>query len=127
MTTLLRTNTNKYKDNFKKHLNTALRFHGNNYCENINDLLLCFNSEYNFDNNKKRYPNLQDRLANYLQGIPYGFYFCNRYQILDFACMVHELPKIPENKEKVIIDNFYNHCAFMMLKLGNKTTVNELY
>ena len=53
MTTLLRTNTNRYKDNFKKHLNTALRSYSDNYCENINDLLLCFNSEYNFDNNKK--------------------------------------------------------------------------
>lgn len=124
---LLKTNTNQYKDNFKNTLNTILRNYSDCYCENINDLLLCFNHEYNHSYNKKRFPNLQDRLSEYLKGLPYGFGFAYRYEILDFACLVHNLSKIPEDKEDIIIKNFYKHCAFMMLKLGDKTTVKELY
>jgi len=124
---LLRTNTNQYKNNFKKHLNDALLNSSDGYCENINDLLLCFNSEYNYQNNKKRYPNLQNRICNYLQGLPYGFGFGYKYQILEFAATLHKIEKIPENKENIIINNFYNHCAFMLMKLGSKEIVKELY
>lgn len=124
---LLRTNTNEYKNNFKTILNDYLLNYGDNYCENINDLLLCFNNEYNYENNKKRYPNLQTRLKEYLQGTPYGFGFAYKDEILSFAAEVHKIEKIPTNKEDIIISNFYNHCAAMILRIANKQTVKELY
>ena len=126
MATLIRTNTNKYKSNFKKELNNHLLQYSDNYCENINDLLLCFNNEFNHEYNKKFYPNLVTRLEEFLRGLPYGFSFQYKYQILDFACIVHELKEVPKNKQQIIIDNFYKHCAQMILKVGNKTTINEL-
>ena len=124
---LLRTNTNQYKNNFKTVLNNVLLNYNDNYCENINDLLLCFNDEYNYENNKRRYPNLQSRLADYLQGLPYGFGFAYKYEILEFAAKCHGINSIPENKEDVIIKNFYNHCAMMILRVANKTNVEQLY
>jgi len=124
---LLRTNTNEYKNNFKTVLESYLFDDAHGYCENINDLLLCFNSEYNFENNKQRYPNLQNRIANWLQGMPSGFSFGYRNEILNFASEVHKIDKIPENKEDIIINNFYNHCAAMLIRLGSKQIVNELY
>ncbi len=124
---LLRTNTNQYKNNFKTMLNNELLSQDDGYCENINDLLLCFNNEYNFDNNKKRYPNLQNRLSEYLAGLPYGFGFAYKHQILEFASSLHEIEQIPENKQDIIINNFYSHCAYMIIKLGSDEIIKQLY
>jgi len=122
---LLKTNTKQYKSNFNKYF--TLMMQNNEYCNTIDKLLLCFDSEYNYDNNKKRYPNLQDRLSEYLQGLPYGFDLCYNWQILDFAAQVHELPKVPENKEKIILKNIYSHCAMMILRLGDDYIIKDLY
>lgn len=123
--TLLKTNSNKYKANFKKFATLEIQ----NYTElkNIDQFLVRFDHEYNFENNKKRYPNLQNRISQWLQGLPSGFSFCYSHEMLEFACLVHELPKIPVEKERAIIDNFYNHCAFMLLKLASKDIINQLY
>ena len=124
---MLRTNTNQYKNNFKEMLNNELLNMGDDYCENINDLLLCFNNEYNYENNKRRYPNLQNRLSEYLSGLPYGFSFGYKYQILDFEAALRQVDEIPASKQEGIINNFYNHCAYMLIKLGSNEIVNELY
>jgi len=124
---LLKINTNQYKANFKKHLNEHLLDYNDGYCENINDLLLCFNSECNHENDKNRYPFLTDRIAQYLRGLPYGFNFAYEHEILNFACLVHELEQMPEDKIDIIRNNFYNHCAYMITKLGNKEIINKLH
>ena len=125
---MLKTNTKIYKANFKKELNNVLLdYSDNGYCDNINDLVLCFNSETNNEYNKRRLPNLNERFADYLSGLPYGFNFTWREEILEFSALVHGIKEIPENKEDLIVNNFYNHCATMILRIADKTTVAELY
>lgn len=124
---LLKTNSKKYQDNFKNYFVELFKDNTSGYINSIDEFLTHFNSEFNFDNNKKRIPNLQNRLASYLQGMPYGFNFCYNEDFLSLAAELHEIEKVPADKEKVIIKNFYNHCAAMFLKLANKETVNKLY
>lgn len=123
---LLKTNTNQYKDNFKKHITTMFYYNGGEFANTIDKFLICFNQEHNFEYNKRKFPNLQDRLADYLQGCPYGFNISYNYEILDFACVVHELSSIPEDKQDVIIENFYNHCSCMILRLADKQIIKIL-
>ena len=124
---LLKTNTKQYKENFKNYFNTLFLDHENENITNINSFLIYSKNEWNFTNNKKRIPNLQARFADYLQGLPYGFSFAYRCEILELAAELHELKKVPENKEDIIIKNFYNHCSAMFLKLADKEIINKLY
>lgn len=123
---MLKTNTKKYRENFRKVLNRDLKEYdcGENYCSNIDQLLIRFDEEYNYKNNKIRYPNLQNRLKEYLQGLPYGFGYAYYHQILKFAEEVHQ-GKLTEKEEDKIIENFYNHCSYMILRLA-KIDIGEL-
>jgi len=127
MTTLLKTNTNKYKNNFKTSLEATFKDSTFNEIKDFNDFLKAFDSEFNHNYNKRRLPNLCDRLADYLMGSPLGFNFIYGYQKLEFAAELHEINEIPKDKEDIIINNFYNHCASMILRLANKELVNKLY
>ena len=124
---MLKTNKKEYRNNFKTELNSILKDadNGENYCKNLNQLLIRFDEEYNYLNNKKRYPNLQKRLSEYLGGLPYGFNFAYKYQILEFAEIVHEC-KLTEKQENRIIENFYLHCSFMILRLTS-LDIGKLY
>lgn len=126
---LLRTNTNRYKSNFKQVTESYLKGYGENCPETINDLLIAFNNEHNFEYNKHTIPNLQNRLSDYLQGCPYGFSFPYKHEIISFASEVHEMPiiDIPENKKDIIVENFFDHCALMMLRIADKKIVEQLY
>lgn len=126
---LLKTNTNRYKNNFKQVTESYLKGYGEGCPETINDLLIAFNDEHNFEYNKHTIPNLQKRLSDYLQGCPYGFSFPYRHQIISFASEVHEIPiiDIPGDKEAIIFENFFDHCALMMLRIADKKIVEQLY
>lgn len=41
--------------------------------EAINYFFECFNEEYNYDYNKRLYPNLTDRVREYIKGLPSCF------------------------------------------------------
>lgn len=38
--------------------------------ERVKYFLKCFEIEYNYEYNKKRYPNIQERISEYLKGLP---------------------------------------------------------
>ena len=72
---MLRTNSKKYLDNIQTYLLSAID--GKDYGiktdtpkEKLDFLFDCFESEFNYKNNQLRYPNFQNRFANWLQGLP---------------------------------------------------------
>lgn len=123
---LLKTNTTIYKERFKNAINEMAANYEYENASTINGFLLCFNDEHNYLNNKKRIPNLQKRLADYLQGAPYWFSIHYFDDIIEFTEKLHEC-KVPENKKDYVLSNFYNHFAYMLLKLADKDIVEKLY
>ena len=125
MKKLKRTNTNEYKKAFYKEFNLMLQNYGS-YNTTINKLIASFEIEANHDNNKKKFPSLQARLADWLQGLPDGFTLCYRYEILDFVASTHGILKVPEDKEDICIKNIYSFCANMIIKTLDNSTINHL-
>tara|TARA_Y100001963_G_scaffold97672_1_gene134409 strand:- start:164 stop:529 length:366 start_codon:yes stop_codon:yes gene_type:complete len=74
-----------------------------------------FNSEYNNKNNQLRYPNLQIRIANYLQGIPFNFATWGN-EIIEVAEKLHEC-KLTDKQQEKVIANYYNHIALKIIEL----------
>lgn len=75
-----------------------------------------FESEYNYSNNKKIFPNLQDRICSYLQGLP------------SCICIAFENNTIIEigkswgycgtaRKENEFINNWFKIMAFRLIQL----------
>ena len=124
MKTLKRTNTKVYLKNIQTALLSRISFEDLGDVEltdkeKIEYLLGLFDREHGFENNVKRYPNKQDRLSNWLQGLPsyIDLPFTN-WDVLKFAAELHEIDSIPKNKEDSIINNHWSHIAFHLLKLN---------
>jgi len=123
MTKLLKTNTKKYLSNIQAAILEAVNFEdlGDielNNRQKIEYLMADFKACANYPNNKKRIPNEQNRLADWLQGLPncLNIPFTN-YDILNFMAKMHEVTAIPEQKEDVIINGYFGHIAFNILKM----------
>jgi len=126
MATLMKTNTKKYKANIQKAILDAISFEDVQDVEltnrqKVDYLLADFRNQANYKFNMKRLPNEQDRLADWLQGLPSGINLpYSNYDILQFAAKMHEVDKIPEDKEDLIIAGYWKHIAFHILKLETK-------
>jgi len=99
--------------------------------DKINFVLENFNSEANFLNNKKRYPNLQYRFAYWLQGAPssISIEYWND-EIIKLAIKWGAIPEnATENQQYKIISNYYNFMAakFFQLCKQNKVDYSFLY
>ena len=125
---MLKTNSKQYVNNFKNEIEELMQDYSDyDKVKTLNGFLDCFNNEHNFERNKKRLPILQDRLADWLQGAPYWFSFVYKYEQLEFTEKLHECKIQSEKLEDKIIDNFYNHCACLILRIADKKVVSELY
>lgn len=99
--------------------------------QKIEEVLNAFNEEFNFTNNKKRYPNLQCRFAEWLQGAPSALSidFYND-DILKLAVSWGSISQnATERQEQKILDNYYNFmsCKFFQLCKQNKIEYSQLY
>jgi len=67
----------------------------------------------------RRYPNEQIRLSNWLSGLALPFVEGYNYKILEQTARLHEVERedITEKQVNTILNNYFNHMAFMMLKL----------
>ena len=81
----------------------------------------CYNSEFNHKYNAIRYPNEQQRFANWLAGLPSAisipFYYND---IIELAKQLQEVDVYSEKTEQRICDNYFNFMAYHILKLNNK-------
>jgi hypothetical protein len=127
MSKLMKTNTNKYKANVFKYLLDSIEFEdldGIEISDNqkIDYLFATYEDEFG-KWNKKRYLNDQERLAQWLMGLPscIGIVF-SYYDILIIAAKLHEIDVVPKEKEDIICNNYFNHMALMLMKLRESLT-----
>lgn len=89
--------------------------------ENMNDaektayLWARFESEYNYANNRKRIPNLQARVAEWLSGLAIGIAYTNT----DIVALAEEWQdcKLSDKQAQRVIDNYFSFMAFKVMQL----------
>lgn len=112
------------------YLMECIDFNGSN-SEKLHSVLIVFNSDFNFDQNKRRYPNHKDRFSEWLQGLPSCFTiaFYNS-EILELAEKWGSLPinATSEQKDKILA-NYWNFmsCKFFQLCKQNKVDYSYTY
>ena len=138
---MLRTNSKKYLNNIETFILSAID--GTDYDtvtetkkQKLTFLFDCFDSEFNYSNNVKRYPNLQDRFAQWLQGLPSSislpFYYND---ILELSKNLLEVDELSKAKENTICKNYWSFMAYHIIKMHdnisnmkrfNKTQIKEI-
>lgn len=86
----------------------------------------CFKSEYCHPENMRRYPNHQNRFAEWLKGLPscYNIDFEN-YRILELAQEWGSLsPDATEKQQDKILENWFNFIALKTFQLMRKNNVS---
>tara|TARA_R110000787_G_scaffold70574_2_gene156804 strand:- start:4561 stop:4947 length:387 start_codon:yes stop_codon:yes gene_type:complete len=122
----MNTNTNHYKERVRNYIINNI----NEIEENNTDkkklvyLLHTFDVEFNYANNKQRIPNLQNRLADWLNGSPYAIstptYY---YDMIEDTKQIHNTEVLTEKETEIICNNFYNHIALHILKYAEKLEI----
>ena len=118
---MIKTNTKEYKAKIFKYILECIDSEDENLKtpkQKIDHFFNRFESEFNYKNNQLRHPNFQDRIANYLMGLPFNFEFEN-YKILQLAEELHDC-KLTEKEEDRILSNYWNHLAFKIIQLKYK-------
>lgn len=98
------------------------------FAEQVQEVLKSFDSEFNYPQNKVRYPNTQERIAAWLQGLPsqctVPFYNCD---ILEQAKKARHLKiDASEKAEQAYLDNWFNVMAnTLMVVSGMKATAEK--
>lgn len=87
--------------------------------EAINYFFECFNKEYNNNYNKRLYPNLQERISQYIQGLP----TCISIAFTDYDIInIGKTWGYCENggKECAFINNWFSVIAWRLIQLKDK-------
>ena len=89
--------------------------------EKINYFFDCYNSEFNHDYNKRYYPNEQERLKNYLQGLP-SFINIPYYDwdILELYKQLNGIKTLSSKKEESVLKYYWDKIAFTLIQLKRK-------
>lgn len=93
----------------------AIDFEGSDK-EKVAYFLDCFNNEYNYDYNKRCYPNLQERIAEYIKGLP---------SCIGIAFSDYEIAQIgkswgyckTDKQAAKFVDNWFANIAYRLLQL----------
>lgn len=123
---MLKTNSKKYLNNIQSYILDSIDSEGYDIktetpTEKLDFLFDCFEVEFNYKNNKLRYPNLQDRFANWLQGLPSVINLpYQEYEILQLSKILFEVDTLSEKLKNQIINNYWSFMAFQIIKLKNK-------
>jgi len=123
-TNLLNTNTTRYKENIATEIFKMLDDDlGDTNREKLITMLDRFDKEFNYKNNKLRYPMLHERFSNWLQGgaIDIPLYY---YDITKLAKRVHETAVLTDKETDKIHENFYNHIGAHCLRLATEYNIN---
>ena len=123
---MLKTNSKKYLNNIQNYIIDSIDGEGYDIktetpTEKLEFLFDCFEVEFNYKNNQLRYPNLQNRFANWLQGLPSSISIPHQYnKILELSKNLLEVDTLSEKLEDQIIKNYWSFMAFHIIKLKNK-------
>lgn len=84
-----------------------------------------FNEEFNFQYNKRMFPNLPERLGEYLKGLPSC---CNidyaDYNILLLGVKWGVLSSTEDKKAYKFLENFFTMCGVRILQAAQKVGLN---
>tara|TARA_R100000541_G_scaffold58992_1_gene71331 strand:- start:2664 stop:3104 length:441 start_codon:yes stop_codon:yes gene_type:complete len=132
---MLRTNTLKYRANFKNYIlrnidteqiNSDLYPNEYESTKKLMYVMDCFDSEYNHEYNRRRYPNHQDRFEQWLSGLPSCLNLpCYYYDMIGLAKALHEVEELTEKQRDKICNNFFKHVAYMFLQIFRKHMEQE--
>lgn len=118
---MLKTNSNKFKQNFRNEILADINGDVDHLSdsEKLHYLAETIERQINYPYNLKRYPNTQERLADYLSGL--AFNFCEAYpdQIIKQAERLVE-GKFPDKKHDKIIENYFSFMALHLMRLIEK-------
>lgn len=87
--------------------------------ETIKYFFDCFNEEYNYNYNKRLYPNLQKRISEYIQGLP------NCFSIAFTNYDIEQVGKTwgyckTEKQTSNFVNNWFDVIAFRLIQLKEK-------
>lgn len=84
-----------------------------------------FNTQYNYEDNKRRIPNLQERIAEWLQGLPDTCAIDYRYgDMVELGIKWGVLKEREGRKAEKFISNFYKMIALRALQAGEKLGID---
>ena len=124
---LLKTNSKEYKRNIEAYIFDCINCEDKNLDSiqlKLEYALSEFNRVANYPYNLKMFPNKIDRMADFLQWLPFDFAYDN-YDILKVSANLHNLGSIPTNKEDIIINNWFKHIASNIFKLANNYNIQN--
>lgn len=106
-------------------------YQGETLKESLQNVVDAFDSEYNFDANKRRYKNIQQRFSEWLMGLPSALEIEYRnFAILELAKKWGSIPEnATERQEDKIIENWFNFISAKFFQLCKKQKVeyNHLF
>ena len=116
---MMRTNTRKYLSNLDTYIYECIDTDNEqmSLLDKVNYFMSEFDRVANHEYNLRKFPNIIDRMDDYMQGLPFSFPFYYHDILIDVA-KLHEIELIPADKEKVIIKNFNKHIANRILKIA---------
>ena len=119
---MLKTNSKKYQANFKNYILSVidgedLPSETMTDKEKINFVMDRFTNEHDYEYNRRKIPNNQERFGDWLQGgalnIP-----MNHDQVLNLAKKLLETDKL--KNENIIIEKYYSFMALQIIRLNEK-------
>lgn len=117
----LRTNNNKYRAAIEDYILSCIESEDQELKtakEKINHFFDRFNGEFN-EWNKGNFPNEQERVAAYLQGLPFGFAFTNN-DIIKLAENLHDVDELTGLEIQTVLEQYWTHLAYHILRLKEK-------
>lgn len=115
------TNTNEFKETVFAYIcDSVYDFEGDQSttAQHIRDR---FESEFNYSQNRTRYPNMQRRIANWLAGLPLNIAY-TYHDITEIAEKWHNCT-LTEKQRETVQENWFNFLAMKTLQLWRKHNV----
>lgn len=109
------TNSKQFKQMVFNYLADSLYDFEGDYLERVARIKEKFTVEYDYPDNRRRTPNKQDRIAEWLAGLPLSIDYSN-VDIIARAEQWHET-KLTDKQAEKIVDNWFNFLAFKTLQM----------
>lgn len=123
----IKTSTNEFKKIYFQYILDSINFEDvdpKNDKEKMELFWVEFDRVANNPFNKRKLPNLQSRIADYLTGLPFDFLFEN-YKILELAKSHGTLAMDASSEEEdEILANYWNFTAMKIIQLSQSLEIN---
>ncbi len=123
----VKTNSKEFNEKYFAYILESISFEDfdpKNDKEKMELFWIEFDRVANHAYNRKKFPNTQDRISDYLMGLPFHFKFEN-YEILEFAIELGSLsPDATEKQKDRVLENYWRLTAFKIIQLSKKLGID---